>query len=567
MRLGLILITILTFAITAVLMLKTFYPSIEKRAFLRVIKDKFAWIVMAVIAASLVLFVLLDSGILRTKISSGDLAIASSTISTLESNNFVIAEENKLIYAKFNELLKDPTSGEKAVVWASRVKQVRMFSNEAFEFVTDLKKSITLPYLQPPGNIGNATYDIHRTKVLIKEGRGQQLFSELNNYKRQVLGLFETNADGDDENVRKNLRIKKSELDQTLNINSTLGIEGDHHEDSDHWVETFFYNRSDLQSVVFLTTIQNSILTSENQVASYFAAQLGTTKAVFDEFQPDIRVGATNLVPGQELNLSISIPSVYVNHTYQISIDNIKLELDGSGTASYRKKVRTPGRYALLVKINYRTPTGNDQNWIRRIPYIVSSGTIKPTLVKKMKSGILGYSYPDHIRRSTSKSINVFLSVVNNQEEIRDTLKKTIVLQQEIVEMEDTIHLETTAVILYKYLTVTLVDPDTVFRVTQIHNKNRQLIDTLHGNKWRWNISTNSDRSSGLLILKIVSEGPNEVLDDRNLNIHIDINNSSLFRRIWIYLLDNPAIIVTVILIPVIAFFAKRWLDRKKNKT
>ncbi|MBE7178990.1 MAG: hypothetical protein INR69_21485, partial [Mucilaginibacter polytrichastri] len=121
----------------------------------------------------------------------------------------------------------------------------------------------------------------------------------------------------------------------------------------------------------------------------------------------------------------------------------------------------------------------------------------------------------------------------------------------------------------YKYLTIKLVDPTGAFKITPIHDSERQEIDTLDSNRWRWTVQPVGDDKTAVLIMKVVGEKPEGAvaqLNDINIPIVIHLQNSWI-RTTWIYLQKNPEYLLTAILIPFIAYFGKKIFDRLFNKS
>jgi hypothetical protein len=186
------------------------------------------------------------------------------------------------------------------------------------------------------------------------------------------------------------------------------------------------------------------------------------------------------------------------------------------------------------------------------------------------KSAVLGYSYPERIRRKEVKNVNAFLTVNLPESKVRDTLKKITEKQLRQLQKDDTTHILTENLILYEEVEVQLIDPGSVFTITPVFPES-QKVDTIRGNRWRWSLTTTTDQVFGDLILKVTVKNPNtnpERLEDHSFQITVEVDPPiSILRRSWLFLMDNPGVVVTVILIPLIAFFGKRYFDRRdKNK-
>ena len=191
-------------------------------------------------------------------------------------------------------------------------------------------------------------------------------------------------------------------------------------------------------------------------------------------------------------------------------------------------------------------------------------GGVGPTL----RSAVLGYSYFKEMKRDETKFIHAFVSVNNPASKVRDTL--SFLNESDGLEKgNDTTSVFTRNMAVYKYVRIVLVNgEDSGFKITQIHDSARQEIDSMVGNHWEWAITPITNEKTGLLILKVVAETPDgseEAFNAQSIPIKVELD-LNLFRRVWNYLSDNPSVLLTAILIPVVAFFGRRLFGKKKGE-
>jgi hypothetical protein len=182
--------------------------------------------------------------------------------------------------------------------------------------------------------------------------------------------------------------------------------------------------------------------------------------------------------------------------------------------------------------------------------------------IKDLKYGILGYSYPPTITVGSSKTIHAFISIMFPENKVRDTLVK-IVIDDDKNETGDSVVI-VKAIRLFKEVTMTLDCMDTVLKVSPNHPNASQQIDTLHGNKWSWSIyAKTADYPVSKLKLKITTKGPASY-DEKTLTINIKVE-PHILRRIYNYLINNPKVLVSSILIPLLGFFGTRYFNNKRK--
>ena len=190
--------------------------------------------------------------------------------------------------------------------------------------------------------------------------------------------------------------------------------------------------------------------------------------------------------------------------------------------------------------------------------------------IPEKKSARLAYSYSPEMKRNESADINVYVSIVNPTSFVRDTLMKIIAQQKNPkTGMINTDSIVAANILLYKRLKIELIDPDSCFRIKKIYGETWQEVDSTGDNRWRWNLIPLTNLPEAKLVIKVVAETPSGVqkdIDDRTFFIKVKMTGPVQMIRSWgTYLQDNPGLVLTVILIPLIASFGKRYLDRKKK--
>ena len=187
------------------------------------------------------------------------------------------------------------------------------------------------------------------------------------------------------------------------------------------------------------------------------------------------------------------------------------------------------------------------------------------------RSARLAYSYCSEMKRNESSDVNVYVSVVNPASVVVDTLMKIVAAQHNPQTGKvDKDSVVSTNILLYKRIKIELIDPDSAFRIKQVYGEPWQEVDSSADTRWRWSVVPLTDAKQAKLILKVVAETPEGTvkdIDDRTFYVKVKLAPpTQMVRSWWSYLQDNPALVVTVILIPLIAFFGKRYFDRKAKK-
>ena len=193
------------------------------------------------------------------------------------------------------------------------------------------------------------------------------------------------------------------------------------------------------------------------------------------------------------------------------------------------------------------------------------------TSVPKKKSARLAYNYSSEMKRNVSEDINVYVSIVNSGSFVKDTLMKIVAQQKNPnAHKANTDSIVTANILLYKRIKVELIDPDAAFKIDSVYGNSWQDVDSIGDNRWRWSVKPLTDQPNAKLVIKVVAKTPAgavEDIDDRTFYIKVEMTGPfQMFRTWWIYLQDHPELFLTVIIIPLIAFFGKRYFDRKSKE-
>ncbi|MEO5562728.1 MAG: hypothetical protein ABIR18_04815 [Chitinophagaceae bacterium] len=186
------------------------------------------------------------------------------------------------------------------------------------------------------------------------------------------------------------------------------------------------------------------------------------------------------------------------------------------------------------------------------------------------KSATLGLSYFPVMHRNETKDVNVYVSVKFPSSLVRDTLRSIVIEQTNHYADHDTSIIYTINVIWYKTLDITLVDPAGDFTITPIHPANNQIVDTINGNRWRWTITTKTDKKVVTMIMKVIAakeDGTIDRFDDKTIVIKVKIDKNVV--RVFIdYLLDNPKVSITILvsLFGFLGWYIKYRMDKKNKK-
>ncbi len=137
-----------------------------------------------------------------------------------------------------------------------------------------------------------------------------------------------------------------------------------------------------------------------------------------------------------------------------------------------------------------KPPVNTVTDRMHKIQPVTVDAAIKKISTKMKKSAVLGYSYFTNMKQDQTRSIYAQVRTVNVKEaidklaaQIKEDLqnKNTQVTPER--KSDTATYLTGINIYYFKYLTITLNDPDSNFRIDSLDYRQRQLIDTTDGEK------------------------------------------------------------------------------------
>ena len=197
-------------------------------------------------------------------------------------------------------------------------------------------------------------------------------------------------------------------------------------------------------------------------------------------------------------------------------------------------------------------------------PRVLSSGQDLPA-----NAAYLGYAYPPKITRGGTSIFYAYVSIVDSNLLIRQSLNEDITTTEGAQGAADTIVIYPRDISFYHSIHLSLTSPAGDFQITPNQTSDTQVINLHFGAHWQWTLTTETDKPTAQLLLKaegLQAEGAPEQLDTRIIPIRILIQ-PNIFRTIFLYLADHPAVSVPALiaLLGFIGWLIKHFLSKAKS--
>jgi gliding motility-associated protein GldM len=315
---------------------------------------------------------------------SAEIINAFKTVdNSLMQSNSVLNTSSTAVYESLKDMAKDPKTSEKAAIWKPRADQARDLAKQASDLIDkyklDLKKEAGLD--PETGEFKEDNIDA-ATRLFDTKGEGKNLYTALENFKKNILAI--------DPDIAKSLSAKlplNLELPKSSSGNKATG------DKVKDWVYGNFHMTPTVAALTMLSKFQNDVKNTENLVATYCANQVGAVKIVYDKFVPLIGTNSTYLMPGEQIEVTAGLGAFNASVKPDITINGAPVTVDEAGVAFKKFAVNSSGK--VNVNVSYVDPgTGEKKVTTKSIDYTVGMPSGVAVMADKMNVLYIGVQNP-----------------------------------------------------------------------------------------------------------------------------------------------------------------------------
>lgn len=327
------------------------------------------------------------TALLALNVSSEILNAFKTVNNSLEKTNDVIQASTGEIMTSLQSKLSEPGTAEKAKIWYPIAQNVESYTNPVSKYIQDLKDEI----LKEAGvdySKNDSTYDEGElniaTRLLVKQGKGKELFKRLTEYKNNILGV------GGDS-----LKSEIAKLIQ-INLEKPKSLTGDKNKS---WEESYFHMVPTVAALTILSKFQNDIKTTENKVITFCHEQVGKVVLRFDAFEAIVGQNSKYLMPGQEIEITAGLGAFSKTKLPTVSVGGTNVALNEKGIAVYKTAAGGMGAHTINVTVSFTDQDGKLQKREIPIEYVVGQSNASIGL-DKMNVLYIGVDNPVTIAAS-----------------------------------------------------------------------------------------------------------------------------------------------------------------------
>ncbi|MBV9962711.1 MAG: gliding motility protein GldM [Parafilimonas sp.] len=347
------------------------------------------------------LMYLVLTALLALNVSAEILNAFKTVNDSLTAASSTLDKKNSNIFNSFKAELSDPSTRDRAVIWAPKAQKAEDLANEMVTYINSLQSKVAEAAGYKQGD--SASYrpdDLEApTRVMTDPGtEGKELRNKLQQYKDALLAIDPT---------------IKAQFQNSLPIDLTIPKTNNKANQND-WAASYFYMTPAIAAKTILSKFENDVKNSEAMIVDYCHQQVGAVEKVFNSYQPLVGQSSNYLMPGQELTITAGIGAFNAESRPVITIDGASVPLNANGVAEYKMTAGGTGSYTKNVVISYfNQATGKQESQTYPLTYNVGSPTGASVSADAVKVFYVGLDNPISVSGGNVGDEKVSVSMSN----------------------------------------------------------------------------------------------------------------------------------------------------------
>jgi gliding motility-associated protein GldM len=314
---------------------------------------------------------------------SAEILNAFKTVNTsLTAASSTLDKKNTNIFSSFKAELSDPSTHDRAVIWAPKAQKAQDLADEMVTYINGLQSKVEdAAGFKKDDSTKYREDDLEAaTRIMTDPGtEGKVLHDKLQAYKNALLAI--------DPSI--NAQFANS-LPIDLSVPKT-----NNKANQNDWAASYFYMTPAIAAKTILSKFENDVKNSEAMIVDYCHQQVGAVKEVFNSYQPLVGQSSNYLMPGQEMTITAGIGAYNTESKPVVSIDGASVPLNANGVAEYKMTAGGTGTYTKHIVISYfNQATGKQEQQSYEVPYTVGSPTGASVSADAVKVFYVGLDNP-----------------------------------------------------------------------------------------------------------------------------------------------------------------------------
>ena len=337
------------------------------------------------------LMYLVLTALLALNVSAEILNAFKTVDRSLTSTNKTINESTETIMKSLGDKMTENETREKAALWMPKAQEAVNITKGMYNYIDELKKQIMKNADFDPVRKGDSTFkednqDI-ATNLMIKEGKGKDLYNKLSKFKQDMIALGASSAN---PALKDDIATFLKQVDLTI-PSSKQG--------NKTWEDAYFHMVPTMAAITMLSKFQNDVKTAENRTVALFHEQVGKVVVRYDAFAAIVGQSSNYIMPGQEIEISAGVGAFSRAAAPEITINGQGVPIGSEGQATLKVAGGGLGKHSVPVVIRFKDQDGNMQTVNKTVEYTVGQANASIAL-DKMNVLYIGVDNPVTIAAS-----------------------------------------------------------------------------------------------------------------------------------------------------------------------
>jgi gliding motility-associated protein GldM len=321
------------------------------------------------------------TALLALNVSSEILNAFKTVNRSIDNANGTLTANNNNIYASLAEKLADGKTKAKAEIWMPKAQQAQQIAKKTYDYIETLKVKVKDYGGFKPGSKDSLGWESNldaATRLMEKEGNGEKLKKELDNFRAQILAI--------DPVIAKEF-ANKLPIDTKVPPSKTGTAKQD-------FTTAYFNMTPGIAAVTILNKFQNDIKNSENQVVNYCHNQIDAVAVRFDKYGFVGGLNSTYLMPGEKVQVNVGLGATSSAAQPTVIVNGRSIPLDGEGLAKTELAAGGTGTHSVDVVIKYVDQEGIEKTIPKKLTYTVGAPAGVAVSADKMNVLYVGIDNP-----------------------------------------------------------------------------------------------------------------------------------------------------------------------------
>jgi gliding motility-associated protein GldM len=290
-----------------------------------------------------------------TNNSKNNITVFKALDESLVKSNYLLGISCENTCRVMEDKLNDPSTNYRATVWYPKAMQIQKLSQEAINYIEDLKTELKKEAgLTEEGIFKEDDVNIVN-RFFSKNAKGEEFFTRLQKYKKDVLAI-------DD--------LIMNEFEKTITLTTK---EYDVSKEGKTFTKTFLNEIPTVEGLTMLSKFQNNIRVIESRTILFCREQIPSSDRFYEYYNGIVSQNSSCVKTGEEIEITAGIGAFSSFPKPEIIIEGKNIPINDEGVAiSKFKAIGKPGKHFIPVQISYIDQNGSKQTIAKTVEYTIA---------------------------------------------------------------------------------------------------------------------------------------------------------------------------------------------------